>query len=170
LFVSCVVPAGLGDVGGEGSKRTGCRGLRVQESHLGFQVFDPLLRVGCEVGVIRQPDAAVGTGVHAWCLCHGESHRRGHWSVCDDHETGSRLLLVFLLLHKQVGFTLYTESEFERVSRLLCEVRVENLNKREEQGARRRGISLGPLSFWGVPRKQTSSPLCSASQNTPTPE
>jgi hypothetical protein len=120
--------------------------------------------------VIRKPDTAVGTGVHAWCLCHRESHRRGHWSVCDGHEAGSRLLLVFLLLHKQVGFTLYTESEFERISHLMCEVRVEDLNKREEQGTRRRGISLGPISCWVVPRKQTSSPLGSASQNTLTPE
>jgi hypothetical protein len=36
--------------------------------------------------MIRQPDAAVGTGVHAWCLRHREGHCRGHWSVCAGHE------------------------------------------------------------------------------------
>ena len=66
--------------------QTSGRGLRGQESHLSLQVFDPLLRVGREVSVIRQPNAAVGTGVHDWCLRHREGHCRGHWSVCGGHE------------------------------------------------------------------------------------
>jgi hypothetical protein len=75
VFVVCpsvnwytlVCDSDLAGVEGERGQ-TSCRGLCGQESHLSLQVFDPLLRVDREVSVIRQPGAAVGTGVHAWCL------------------------------------------------------------------------------------------------------
>jgi hypothetical protein len=67
--------------------------------------------------VIRQPNAAVGTGVHARCLRHREGHSRGHWSVCDGHEA------VGIPAPSQAKSTsLSIDSDFTRVSQILSEV------------------------------------------------
>lgn len=67
-----------------------CR-LRGQEPYLSLQVFYSLLSIGREVGVIRQPNTAVRTGVPAWCLRHRECHSGGHWIVCGGHATARGL-------------------------------------------------------------------------------